>query len=97
MVTLRYILSSNGQLTYHKYNIIIIASVVNPSDYTVIVELESGITLSFTVGADMLFLMINLPEDGASYSVTVMAINGAGLGEPGMFHKVTRKDNNIII
>lgn len=56
------------------------------------IEFEDGTTHSFTVGADMMFLTINIPEDGVRYSVTVVAINAAGLGESGMLHEVTRKD-----
>ena len=57
------------------------------------IDLEGGVTRRFTVGADTLFLTIEAPQDGTSYSVIVAAINGAGLGEAGMFREVTRKDN----
>ena len=64
-----------------------------PSDYTVTIEFEGGVTRSFTIGADTLFLTVGVSEEGTSYSVTVVAVNGAGLGQPGMFQEATRKDS----
>ena len=57
------------------------------------IEFEGGITHNYTVGVDTLFLTIEGPVEGTSYSVMVVAVNGAGQGQPGMFHEVTRKDS----
>lgn len=60
-------------------------------DYIITTALENGTTTDYTVGADTLVLLIDAPEGG--YSVTVLAINGAGVGELGM-PPVDRKNSH---
>ena len=51
------------------------------ADYTVIIMFENGSSISYTVDAATLFVSVDEPE--GPYSVTVVAINGAGEGQVG--------------
>ena len=51
-------------------------------DYTVTIELDNGFSNRYTVDADTLFLLVDLPNSN-TYSVSVMAVNGAGVGLTG--------------
>ena len=51
------------------------------ADYTVIIMFDNGSSISYTVDAATLFVSVDEPE--GSYSVMVVAINGAGEGEVG--------------
>ena len=51
---------------------------------------ENGLTTDYTVDADTLFLLVNVMQ-GTSYSVSVAAINGAGIG-PARMPEVSRKE-----